>query len=138
MSVFQDFKRETKVFGNRTVIVQVQRFSFSRKVIKQPVFLCLLYPLFHEPVQIFHKLILLNPSPISGPPSDIEESESLSAPDFTLTSAPNGPPIAPISVVVNSPAATPGGPPIVPTAHFSVPITFTPTRRGSEHSPTAN
>src|SRR2546422_1641396 len=105
MSVFQDFKRETKVFGNRTVIVQVQRFSFSRKVIKQPAFLCLLYPLFHEPVQIFHELILLNPSPLSVPPIDIEELESRSAPDFTLTIAPNGPPIAPISVVVNSPAA---------------------------------
>src|SRR5437763_3614705 len=84
MSVFQDFKRETKVFGNRTVIVQVQRFSFSRKVIKQPVFLCLLYPLFHEPVQIFHKLILLNPSPFSVPPIDIEESESLSAEHCTM------------------------------------------------------
>src|SRR5438128_10086833 len=84
MSVFQDFKRETKVFGNRTVIVQVQRFSFSRKVIKQPAFLCLLYPLFHEPVQIFHKLILLNPSPFSVPPIDIEESESLSAAQRTM------------------------------------------------------
>src|SRR2546428_1211698 len=77
MSVFQDFKRETKVFGNRTVIVQVQRFSFSRKVIRQPAFLCLLYPLFHEPVQIFHKLILLNPSPFSIPAQVLRPGERL-------------------------------------------------------------